>query len=85
MLGITAGILGVLYVAILGTVSTCGYCMQELESQLHTLKTSNQRMSHEAVALSSPQRLEREMRTAGLVIATKVYYVATDSGALAQR
>ncbi len=78
-------VVGVSYVAFLSTLSTRGYRMQELQNELSALKQDNQKLNREMVKLSSPQRIAAEMKNAGLVAVKNVRFVATDSGALAQR
>ncbi len=78
-------VVGIGYVAFLSTLSTRGYRMQELQSELAALKQENHKMNRELVLLSSPQRIAAQMKSAGMVAVKNVKFVATDTGALAQR
>lgn len=84
ILVVMIAIVGVSYVAFLSSLSTRGYRIQELEGTLGKLKQENQKLSHEVVTLSSPQRIAAAMKTAGLVAVKNVKFVNADS-ALAQR
>ncbi len=78
-------VLGVAYLLQVGSLSTKGYVIKDLESNLADLKEQNERWEIEARSLQAIESIETEARTLNLVPAGTVSHPSPDGNFSYQR
>ncbi len=78
-------VLGFAYLITLSALSTRGYRLHELEQKIATLNKENQQLNLSIAELSSPERVDIEVKASGMIAARDVRYMNANTGVLAAR
>jgi len=77
-------VFGVLYLVKVNTVSTQGFVISDLESQVQDLERENQRLDVQIASYRSMHSLEARLSDTDLVVATDMEYVTPVGTAVAR-
>ena len=76
---------GLSYLVTMVSISTRGYKMRDLERRIEELKRENKKLNLKVAEMQSPARIEKWVKTSGMVAATNVHYISATTSVVATR